>query len=152
MFITVIKKNPEGQEVWRYQGYLLERRENFIQLAAFFDRNDMEISGMMLNKGDRFTETFFFDRYYNIFEIRDRDNDHLKGWYCNICSPALKVGDELSYMDYALDLLVFPDGNQIVLDQDEFDQIIIAPEIRETALTSLASLQANFQNILQQIK
>jgi hypothetical protein len=39
---------------------------------------------MLLKQRDRFLELYLFDRYFNIYEIYDRDTGILKGWYCNI--------------------------------------------------------------------
>ena len=46
-------------------------------------------------------ETFYSDRWYNIFEIYDRDDDQFKGWYCNIGKPAMIEDDFVSYVDLA---------------------------------------------------
>ena len=43
-------------------------------------------------------------------------------YYCNIASPTLYDGEALKYIDYDLDLKVFPDGNYRVLDQEEYRQ------------------------------
>jgi len=144
-WITVSKQDDKGKETWRYQAKLLERDVNCIQLEAYFDRADTKIAGMLLARGDRFVETYYTDRWYNIFEIHNRENDQLRGWYCNIGSPAEINGNILSYIDLALDLLVFPDGRQIVLDEDEFAVLDISVELRIKARTALAELQENFR-------
>ncbi|MDD8048489.1 MAG: DUF402 domain-containing protein [Thomasclavelia sp.] len=41
-------------------------------------------------------------------------------YYCNIASPALYDGDAIKYIDYDLDLKVFPDGKYKVLDREEY--------------------------------
>lgn len=41
-------------------------------------------------------------------------------YYCNIASPTLYDGEALKYIDYDLDLKVFPDGNYRILDQEEY--------------------------------
>lgn len=41
-------------------------------------------------------------------------------YYCNIASPTLYDGEALKYIDYDLDLKVFPDGNYKVLDRNEY--------------------------------
>jgi protein associated with RNAse G/E len=143
--IIVIKQNPQGEETWRYNGNVIERGEYHLVIEAFFDREDMDFHGMNLCKGDRFVETYYFNRWYNIFEIYDRDDDHLKGWYCNVSSPAIETDKTLSYRDLALDLLVFPDGRQIVLDKDEFAALAISPYEHERALDALAELQTYFK-------
>ena len=43
-------------------------------------------------------------------------------YYSNIASPTLYDGEALKYIDYDLDLKVFPDGNYRILDQEEYRQ------------------------------
>lgn len=142
--ITVIKLNPQGLETWRYQGVVLKRGVDTLILEAYFDREDRQFHGMPLCKGDRFVETYYTKRWYNIFEVHSRDDDSMRGWYCNIGKPALIDGDTLSYIDLALDLLVFPDRRQVVLDEDEFLQLDISAQDRKLALAALAELQSIF--------
>jgi len=142
--ITVIKCNANGQEVWRYQGKILERKNNRLILEAFFDRNDLDFYGMTLGRGDRFVETYYNDRWYNIYEIHARENDQVRGWYCNICTPAEFCKSAIYWNDLALDLIVFPDGKQITLDEDEFNLLEISPEIRKQALVALDNLKLSF--------
>jgi hypothetical protein len=144
--ITVIKRNVHGQETYRYQGWLLTRHANQIVLQAYFDRQDLVIHGMRLAKGDRFVETYYTDRWYNIFEIHSCEDDALRGWYCNIGQPVQIEGSTISYIDLSLDLLVFPDGRQIVLDEDEFEVLEIPLSVRHQALQALQELQARFNN------
>lgn len=148
MNITVIKQDPAGRETWRYTGAVLKRAKNHIILEAFFDRDDMELNGIWLCRGDRFVETYFFNRWYNIFEIHDQSDDRLKGWYCNISSPATETDGLLVYRDFALDLLVFPDGRQIVLDQDEFAALELHTADRQKAEDALTELQNCFSEIV----
>jgi predicted RNA-binding protein associated with RNAse of E/G family len=145
----VIKKNIHGQVTWRYNGQMVECAANYIVLEAFFDRQDMDLHGLFLGKGDRFIETWYTDRWYNIFEIHAREDDHLRGWYCNIGCPAEIDGYTISYIDLSLDLLVFPDGRQVVLDEDEFTALELSPEMRQQALEALLALKTHFHNKLE---
>ena len=142
--LTVIKRNLQGQETWRYRGQLLHQHANRVTLVAYFDREDADLHGMPLCKGDRFIETYYTDRWYNVFEIRAHDDNHLRGWYCNIALPASITGDVISYIDLALDLLVFPDGRQMVLDFEEFTALDISEAQRLCAMAALEQLQAHF--------
>lgn len=142
--ITVLKLNLDGQETWRYTGRVLEQHADRIVLEAHFNRDDLPFHGILLKCGDRFVETFYTDRWYNVFEIHDRDDDHLKGWYCNISHPAVIADGSLSYIDLALDLLVYPDGHQLVLDEDEFAELELSAEARQHARLALEELQASF--------
>lgn len=146
--ITVIKQDPAGNETWRYSGEIIKQKGHKMIIEAFFDREDMLFHGMWLCKGDRFVESYFDNRWYNIFEIYDRDTDDLKGWYCNITTPAIFEDDLISYKDLALDLLVFPDGRQLVLDEDEFRELDLADGIRSVARAALQELQNKFESEL----
>ena len=100
----------------------------------------------MLKQNDRFVETFYTNRWYNIFEIHDRDDDSLKGWYCNVGYPAIwDAPDVISYVDLALDLWVTPVGVQTVLDEDEFGALELDELTRTRALNALAELRTIFE-------
>lgn len=142
--ILVLKLNTNHEEVWRYDGRVIERFPEGIKLEAFFNGGSRPFHGVMLVNGDRFIETYYFDRWYNIFEIHDRDTDVLKGWYCNVTYPAEMVDGQVSYVDLALDLLVFPDGRQLVLDEDEFDELILNENDTKKAREALRQLQLLF--------
>ena len=139
--ILVRKLDIHRQETWRYTGRILRRWPNAILLEAFFNRADLPFHGILLGRGDRFVEKFYADRWYNIFEIHDRADDRLKGWYCNITLPAELKEDQVAYVDLALDLLVYPDGSQLVLDEDEFADLVLDAPTRKKALAALADLQ-----------
>ena len=141
MKIKIQKKNPAGEVTYEYDGVMLERDENSITLEAFFDRDDMPFQGVVFKKGDRFLEYYYFDRWYNIFEIFDRDNGCLKGWYCNVGKPVEMEGDTVSYVDLALDLWVSIDGDQVVLDEDEFENLEMSDDMRIQALNALQELK-----------
>jgi hypothetical protein len=90
-------------------------------------------------------ETFYSDRWYNIFEIHDRDDGKLKGWYCNIGKPAVIEQDVVSYVDLALDLWVAPDGTQTILDEDELAGLKLDDEVKQMAFEGLRELQSRFK-------
>ena len=143
--IIVIKLNVEGEETWRYSGQVIESHEKCLRLEAFFNRDDMPFHGITFCRGDRFIETYFTDKWYNIYEIHDPATDELKGWYCNVTTPAQIEKGRVSYVDLALDLLVYPDKKQLVLDEDEFQQLSISKEKRAKALDALGELQKIFK-------
>ncbi len=86
--VTVLKLDINNQETWRYQGKILEYETHKIVIEAIFNRDDFDLHGIKLKRNDRFVEYYFNNRWYNIFQIHDLEDDHLKGWYCNICQPA----------------------------------------------------------------
>ena len=143
--VTVIKLNEFQKETWRYQGEVLIKTPGAVVLEAFFNRDYVDTQGLVMRRGDRFVEAYFSGRWFNIFEIHERESDALKGFYCNITYPARIAEEEISYIDLALDLLVFTDGRQIVLDKDEFAELKIAPEDKAGAEQALAGLQSLFR-------
>lgn len=143
--IQVLKLNLAGEVTAQYHGDVLERLAHRVMLEAFFNHPDMPFLELEFKRNDRFVETFYTDRWYNIFEIYDRDNTNLKGWYCNISRPAVLDDAAISYVDLALDLWVAADGTQTVLDSDEFEALVLAPQDRDQALSALVALQEKFR-------
>lgn len=146
MNIKVQKKNLAGAVTYEYEGILLNRDEHSITLEALFDRADMPFVDTVLRTGDRFVEYYYDDRWYNVFEIHDRDDERIKGWYCNVCTLAEFEDGIVSYVDLALDLWVSPDGTQQVLDEDEFEALGLDRKLRDEALHGLDDLKQFFLN------
>lgn len=138
--ITVIKNDHTGREVWRYQGVVQRLDSTSVTLEARFNRDDSDEGYVVFRRGDRFVEQFFSDRWYNIMEIHDADDDRIKGWYCNFTRPARITDGEIRADDLALDLWVYPDGRRLVLDREEFDALPITAEERAAVLAALEEL------------
>ncbi len=143
--VEVQKKNLAGEVTWKYEGVALRREDNLIVLEALFNRPDTPFMDIILKENDRFVETFYNDRWYNVFEIYDRDDGRIKGWYCNIGKPAEIEDNVVSYVDLALDLWVSANGQQTVLDMDEFEKLELDDELREGALNGLEEVQGLFK-------
>ena len=143
--ITVRKLDHAGNETWRYQGRLIERGAHHVLLEAYFDRADTDVHGLVLARGDRFVEIYFDNRWYNVFQIHDHAGERLKGWYANIGMPASIADNTISYRDLALDLLVFPDGRQVTVDEKEFAALPISEEARDAARQALFELKQRFE-------
>jgi len=143
--ITIVKQDHLGVEVIRYQGQVLMRTAAEIMIEAFFALEHAMMVDIPLLKGDKFLETYFTGHWYNIYEIHDRVSDHLKGWYCNVSYPAEISQSLVAFRDLALDLVVLPDGCQVVLDEDEFQKLVLSPDDRNNALAGLAALQDRFK-------
>ena len=143
--ITVIKLNLDEHETWRYTGEVLARDAHSLTLRALFNRADTPFHGILLRQGDIFIEIYYTDRWYNIFQIHDRDSAAIKGWYCNVTQPAEIEASQIRYVDLALDLLVYPDGRQLVLDEDEFEALQPEKSLRGAAIAALAELKTLVQ-------
>jgi len=143
--LTIYKCDAHGKVIWQYQGQVSSREGSIIVVISYFNREDTPFQGIVFKTNDRFIETFYTDRWYNMFEIHDREDGHIKGWYCNIGRPAeLKGKSGLFYEDLALDLWVTPDGTQQVLDEDEFYALKLDNDTQAQALAGLAQVQEFF--------
>lgn len=62
---------------------------------------------------------YFFKKYwFNVISmIRSQDIYY----YCNLSSPYVLDSEGLKYIDYDLDVKLFPNGETILLDKDEYD-------------------------------
>jgi hypothetical protein len=117
-----------------------------VVVEAIFGRPDLPFMDLVLKQGDRFVETFYTRRWYNIFEIFDRDDGRRKGWYCNISEPAIVDGGTVSYVDLGLDLWISADGKQTLLDEDEFAALDLDEHTRRRARLAVDELKLWFGN------
>ncbi len=120
MSISIIKLDPLGQEKIRYSGEIIARQHNTISIQARWTLPTRDLGYTRFETGDHFTEYYYSDRCYNIFEITHADTTTLKGWYCNVTQPALFFADRIEQVDLFLDVWVDPTGHTLVLDEDEF--------------------------------
>jgi len=139
--VTVIKCNHLGIEKWRYPARVLKADEESITLEAFNHHPEMWVQDILLKLHDRFIETYYRDQWYNVLEWYDRDDDRLKGWYCNICRPAIISHGIIRYDDLALDLLIYPDHTSVLLDEDEFDALALDKNTRQACWRAVRMLE-----------
>ncbi len=142
--ITIKKLDTDGQVVTTYQGQVLERTPNWIQIEARWRRPPLDLGYVIFEAGDRFLETHYADRWYAIFQIQAADG-RLKGWYVNFSRPAAITQDEVRAVDLRLDLFVHPDGRQRLLDRDEYAELDLPqtdPAAHQAVQAALAQVQA----------
>lgn len=60
---------------------------------------------------------FYTKRWYNVIAMIRKSGIY---YYCNLASPSLYDGEAIKNIDYDLDVKVFPDGKEIILDEDEY--------------------------------
>jgi protein associated with RNAse G/E len=139
--IVVHKLDARGREVWTYSGKALRRSPSSVTLEATFDREDDDLQSVRLRRGDRFVETFYADRWYNIFAVHDVDTGALKGWYCNVTRPAYLGEADIYAEDLALDIVVSTEGTIRVLDEDEYASLEISEAERQEVRRAVAELK-----------
>ena len=62
---------------------------------------------------------YFHRKYW--FNIVAMIRDNGVSYYCNLASPFVLDKEALKYVDYDLDVKVFPDGEKRLLDTDEYE-------------------------------
>lgn len=141
--IVIRKILYDGQPSYTWEGTVTVSTGELLVIEATFNRGPRDFGYMVLEPGDLFVEFYYLDQWFNVFQIFSAQGD-LKGWYCNIGRPPRLVEGELHYVDLALDLFVYPDGRQLVLDEDEFEELrsgTYASIDSDGALQGLAELQ-----------
>lgn len=79
---------------------------------------------------------FYKNKWYNVITQFKKNGMY---YYCNIASPTVIEGKVIKYIDYDLDLRVFPDGSFKVLDRGEYKyhkNIMNYPEVIDGILKS----------------
>jgi predicted RNA-binding protein associated with RNAse of E/G family len=139
--ITVHKLDHVGVEKTAYSGNVIERGPSHIILEAHWERKPLELGYVTFDTGDRFVEYFYNDRWYNVFVIFDAAGV-LKGWYCNVTRPARIEAEHLWADDLALDYFRGPDGNELILDEDEFAKLGLNEREAQAARAAMDELRA----------
>jgi uncharacterized protein len=147
--ISLIKRDQTGREVWHYSGHVVTATTRGVLVEALFNRADLPFHGVVFKQNDRFLELYLHNRWFNIYEIHDRDSGEIKCWYCNVTRPADVHEDFIAYDDLALDLLVYPNGRQLVLDEDEFLSLNLSKNEVDSARKGLSELQEILKNPAQ---
>ena len=60
---------------------------------------------------------FFKDKWFNVIAQLKKDGIY---FYCNIASPFIIEEETIKYIDYDLDLRIFPGGEYKILDKGEY--------------------------------
>lgn len=140
--ITVIKLNHQGEEQTRYLAEIRTQLANGVILDAYWQRPRIDLGYTLFEPGDHFREYFYTDRWFNIFAIATA-NGQRKGWYCNVAMPAQISEERVEQVDLLLDVWVKPDGEVLVLDEEEFAAATTLTEAqRHGALQGLQDLLA----------
>ncbi|GAB4530184.1 MAG: DUF402 domain-containing protein [Anaerolineae bacterium] len=141
IMFTVIKRNARSQFLLQYEGQLIEQGETWVCVEATLAVPQADVGLFRLQGGDRMTEWFYSDRYYNVFKVHDPADGRLKGWYCNITRPAEITADSVAADDLALDVVVNPQGALLVLDEDEFTDLQLSAEEQASAWAAVETIR-----------
>jgi protein associated with RNAse G/E len=90
---------------------------------------------------------FYNDLWFNIIGMLKKDGIY---FYCNLSSPYLYDGEAIKYIDYDLDIKVYPDGSYILLDEKEYlshlDMMCYSKEIQEIIHEQMKKLIQKIEN------
>lgn len=138
--VTVVKLNTAGEARIQYEGEIVKHLVDGVIIQAYWKQATKDLGYVCFEPGDRFTEYYYNDRWYNIFDIASADGQR-KGWYCNIAQPASIFDERIEQVDLLLDVWVDPRGVPLVLDEDEFEaDNTLSPELRKRAQDGLREL------------
>lgn len=118
--ITVRAHKYDGSEHRNWPAQVLRQEGSLIVLDACFDQ---EISHDLLGTivaGTTSIEYYWLDRWYNVFRFSQPDGE-LRNYYCNVNVPPEFDGENLSYVDLDIDILVEPDFSFRIVDLEDFE-------------------------------
>lgn len=114
--IQCYKHNGQIYRNWD-ETILLESNDDYI-VCANNKAKVTEIDGRSWTTKEPAILFYYKKKWFNIIAQFKRNGIY---YYCNIASPYLIEENTIKYIDYDLDLRVFPDGTFRVLDRGEYD-------------------------------
>jgi hypothetical protein len=115
--ILEIKRTWDGREE-RFECTALLRRDSHL-VVLFVAPAEMTVHGVVLPAGTVTFGHFWTDRPYNVYHWLDPHSGATLGYYFNIAEDTRLEGNELSWRDLIVDVLVSPTGVPLLLDEDE---------------------------------
>ncbi|MDL2212029.1 DUF402 domain-containing protein [Erysipelotrichaceae bacterium OttesenSCG-928-M19] len=109
------KHNGKIHRVWKY-GYVVDIKDDCLVVINNKTRV-IESSGRCWYTKEPAVCFFFTKKWYNIISMIRDNGIH---YYCNIASPFLWDDEAIKYIDYDLDLKVFPNDSMKILDEVEY--------------------------------
>lgn len=113
--IQCYKHNGKIHRAWD-EAILLEEKKDYM----VFGNNKtlvIEAEGNTWKTKEPAIMYFFKDKWFNIIAQLKKDGIY---YYCNIATPFIIEEKTIKYIDYDLDLRIFPSGEYKILDQLEY--------------------------------
>jgi hypothetical protein len=124
---TIVKLRPNGAEATRYSGARIEAPAGWIAVRAAWVHGRMDLGYLVFEPDDWLDEYFALERPYNAFALY-RASGAFVGWYCNVTHPTAVTGRTITWHDLYVDVIVYPDGRALVLDEDELAESGVAQQ------------------------
>ena len=113
--IQCYKHNKELHRMWK-EAVVLDEGKDFLICG-----NDktvvIESNGNTWKTKEPAVMYFFKDAWFNVIAQLKKDGIY---YYCNIATPYIIEDNTIKYIDYDLDLRIFPTGEYKVLDELEY--------------------------------
>ena len=142
--VTVISRKYDlsVRRSWRCK--LVERSEPLLVLLGDFYADIEHRDLGLIETGTISHEYYWLDRWYNVFRF-ERPDGRFRNFYCNINMPPTFSKGVLDYVDLDLDLIVWPGGKVVVLDEKDFAEnaakFDYPDNVRANALKALDALK-----------
>lgn len=138
--IHSFKHDQSIHRIWD-KAMVLEMNENYIVLANERTRV-LESNGKSWFTKEPAICFFFRDHWYNVICMLKENGIH---YYCNLGSPYTIDNEAVKYIDYDLDIKVFPNNTYKVLDKFEYqinaDQMNYPKEIKRIIKYEIENLK-----------
>ncbi|WP_298405465.1 DUF402 domain-containing protein [uncultured Chloroflexus sp.] len=112
---------PRRGQIIRYQATVLARDAQSVTVQAEWRLGRVDLGLFSIEPGDVMIETFYTNRWYNIFRAQ-RPDGVTRGWYCNLARPARIDDDVIETEDLEIDVIVSADRQCVeITDLAEYE-------------------------------
>jgi protein associated with RNAse G/E len=98
-----------------------------------------------IRKGTVSHETYWLDRWYNIFRFEEPRGE-FRNYYVNLIEPPRFDSSVLDYVDLDIDIVVWPDGRFDVLDIEDFQ---VNSQIYKYPADLIANVESELKKIIE---
>ncbi|MFA5422015.1 MAG: DUF402 domain-containing protein [Bacilli bacterium] len=131
--IQAYKHDGELHRAWSH-GFVLEDNDSHITFISVRS-SVVEHDGRRWHTREPAVFIFFKKEWLNVIAmLKDKDISY----YVNVASPAIIADDCIKYIDYDLDIKLFPGGSTKLLDQNEYERHAYALEYGDDIKKALA--------------
>ena len=114
--IISYKHNGDLHRVWQYANIVRQTEKETVLVN---DRaNVIDGDGRRWLRKEPAVCYFYKDYWFNVICMLRNGSIY---YYCNLSSPYAVDSEGIKYIDYELDVKVFPSGDRLILDRDEFE-------------------------------